>query len=516
MSLYDYIVVGSGSAGAVITRRLVDAGARVLLLEAGGPDSNPNIHEPSGLFNLWLTDEDWGYFTVAQKYCHNRQLHWPRGKVLGGSSGLNGMIYVRGNPQDYDTWASLGNYGWSYDEVLPYFKKSEDFDGGASHYHGVGGPLRVISQFTPHPVTAAFVAAAQETGLAYNPDCNAETQDGVGYCHLTIKDGQRHSTAEAFLRPVESQPNLTIATRARARRLLFEGPRCVGVEYAQGGRLERAEASIEVIVSAGTLESPKLLMLSGIGQGDALRRLGLTVVSDLPGVGQNLHDHMLVPIIHAAKRPLPPPMPGLQQLHGQLFARSKPGLATPDTQPLFFHLPLYAPDMQGPADGYTLMAGMIRPASRGYLAITSAEPDAEMVIDPDYFSQDADMEAMLFSVEQCREILQAEALGEWRDQELYPGPHLRTREQLRDYIRAQAVTYHHQVGTCKMGVDAEAVVDPELRVYGVSGLRVADASIMPLVTSGNTHAPAVMIGEKAADLLLATQSMRPHLAAEQA
>ncbi len=378
----DVIVVGSGSGGAVVARRLVDAGAQVVLLESGGADLNPAIHDPGRLFELWDSEQDWGYRTVPQAACEGRELHWPRGKVLGGSSALNGMIYARGHRCDYDTWAYLGNEGWGYDDVLPLFKRSEDFDRGESDYHGAGGPLHVLSRYEPHPLIAAVAAAAQEAGIPFNDDHNGAVLEGVAFCQLNIKAGVRHGTAAAFLAPVADAPNLTLLTGAHAQRLLFEGERCTGVEVACDGSVSRIRAEGEVIVCAGTVESPKLLLLSGIGAAGDLRQLGIDVVADLPGVGRNLHDHLLSPVIHSASRAVPPPLPGLQPLHSHLFAHSRPGLPGPDIQPLFFHLPLYLEGMEGPPDGYTLMAGAIRPASRGTLRLASADPSAAPLIDP--------------------------------------------------------------------------------------------------------------------------------------
>jgi choline dehydrogenase len=499
----DVVVVGSGSAGAVVARRLVDAGVTVLLLEAGLGDDNPAIHDPARLFELWDSEQDWGYRTLPQAGCAGRALHWPRGRVLGGSSALNGMIYIRGAQADYASWAAAGNPGWDYESVLPLFKRSEDFDRGADAYHGSGGPLAVMSRYEPHPVTAAAVAAAQEAGIPFSDDHNGAELGGVGYCQLTIRDGRRHSVAEAFLRPVLGNPQLTLLTSARARRLVFEGARCAGVEFARGGALELARARHEVVVCAGTIESPRLLLLSGIGPADRNRRLGIEPLVDLPGVGQNLHDHLLSPVIFAAKRPVPPTLPGLQPLHAHLFARTRASLDRPDIQPLFFHLPLYAEDQEGPADGFTLMAGAIRPLSRGSLCLASADPEDDLLIDPACLASDHDVAALADAVRLCREIGRRPALAEWMEEERYPGPGVQSGRDLRDYLRRTAVTYHHQVGTCRMGVDDMAVVDSQLRVRGVDGLRVADASVMPEVTSGNTHAPTVMIGERASDLVAA-------------
>jgi choline dehydrogenase len=511
----EVVVVGSGSGGAVVARRLVDAGARVVLLEAGLPDVNPAIHDPSRVFELWDSAQDWGYRTLPQAACAGRVLQWPRGKVLGGSSALNGMIYARGHRSDYDTWAYLGNDGWGYDDVLPLFRRSEDFDRGASEYHGVGGPLHVLTQYEPHPVNAAVVAAAQEAGIPFNDDHNGAQLDGVGFAQLNIRNGVRQSVATAFLRPVADAPNLVVLTEARAQRLLFEDQRCVGVEIVRHGAVEQVRALHEVVVCGGTVESPKLLLLSGIGPADELDALGIDVRVDLPGVGQNLHDHVLTPVIHAASRPVPEALPGLQQLHSHLFWRSRPGLPGPDIQPLFFHMPMYLEGMQGPADGYTLMAGVIRPASRGSLRLAAADPAMAPLIDPAVLSCAVDADSLVAALELCREIGRQDALSGWRGRELYPGPDVQTPQELRDYVRQTAITYHHQVGTCKMGVDEQAVVDPELRVRGVDGLRVADASVMPFVSSGNTHAATTMIGERAADLVreaLGTQAAQVAIA----
>jgi choline dehydrogenase len=320
--------------------------------------------------------------------------------------------------------------------------------------------------------------------------------------HLNIKEGKRHSAARAFLLPVLRRPNLTAIPYARARLLLFEDTRCVGVEYLHEGEIKAARANVEVIVSGGTLESPKLLLLSGIGPADELRQLGLKVKADLPGVGRNLHDHTLSPLIYASKKEVPPPRPGLQVLHSQLYWYTDERLPGPDLQPLFFHLPMYLPGMSGPEHGFTLMTGHVRPASRGYLKLSSADPEAPLIIDPNYLAEPHDVKALQSCFGICRSIGEAGMLDEWRGEELYPGRDV-TGPALEAYIRQTVITYHHQAGTCRMGVDSLAVVDPELRVYGIEGLRVVDASIMPTVVSGNTNAPVIMIAEKAADMIKA-------------
>jgi choline dehydrogenase len=496
----DFVVVGAGSAGAALAYRLVERGATVLLLEAGGPADNPAIHDPARSHELWDAAEDWGFRTVPQAACGDRELHLPRGRVLGGSSSLNAMIYVRGAPADYDAWAYGGADGWGWEDVLPAFLRLEDFRGESEAERGTGGPVTITAGYEPDPVHRAIVAAAVETGIEFNPDYNAGRLDGVSYTQLTIRDGRRHGTAAAYLDRLVGEPRLTVRTGAEVTRLLFEGGRCLGVEWVDDGRLARTHAS-ETILAAGAIGSPHLLLRSGVGPAAELRAAGVEPLHDLPGVGRNLHDHLLSPVIFAAERDLGPPLPGLPQPQTHLFWRSRPGLVVPDTQPIHFNVPLYEDWMEGPENGFSLMAGMIRPLSRGTVTLAGPDPGAAPLIDLAALSCAADLEALAASVELCREIGAAPALAAWGARELYPGPDVADAAALRDYVRRTAITYHHQVGTCKMGRDELAVVDPTLRVHGIEGLRVADASVMPTVTSGNTNAPAIMIGERAADLL---------------
>jgi choline dehydrogenase len=492
----DVVVVGSGSAGAVVARRVTDSGASVLLLEAGGRDDNPAIHDPGRIHELWLSEEDWAYETVPQAHANGRRLAWPRGRVLGGSSCLNAMIWVRGAPEDFDTWAYLGADGWSWEDVLPVYERIERRDPGGP------GTVSLLTAFEPNAVHIAIAEAAQECGIPLNPDYNGAAQDGVSFMQYTIENGVRHSTAAAYLRPVEGSASLEIATGAAARRLLFDGTRCIGVEWARDGRIERAHAG-QVVVSGGTIGSAQLLLLSGVGPAGHLRSLGIDVVVDLPGVGENLHDHLLSPVIFSAEREVGPPSPGLPACQTQLFWRSRPGLPVPDIQPIHFMVPMYEPWMEGPPNGFTLLGGMVRPVSRGTLRLTGAAPEAPVALDPNILAVEADLESLAAAVDLCRRIGAADALREWGAVEQYPGPSVETPEALRAYVRETAITYHHQVGTCKMGSDEAAVVDPRLRVHGIEGLRVADASIMPMVTTGNTNAPSIMIGERAAEFLLA-------------
>jgi choline dehydrogenase len=434
-------------------------------------------------------------------HADRRPHYWPRGKTLGGSSSINGMIYIRGHRSDYDNWAYQGCVGWDYESALEYFKKSENYELGPSRYHGVGGPLQVTKLKNTNPIPAAIIEAGKELGYPYTDDFNGDSIEGVGWCDVTIKDGKRNSAATAFLHPAMDRPNLIVVTQAMAHRLLFEGTRCVGVEYSQDGEVKQAQADAEVIVSSGTVGSAQLLLLSGIGDGNDLKELGIEIVSHLPGVGKNLHDHLLSPAIFESKRPVPPPNNNL--LEAQMFAKSDSRRLGPDLQPLFMAIPYYGEGFTGPADGYSLTAGIIRPASRGYLKLRSTNPADPPILDPNYLAEEADVEALVTALKICREIGHARALDEWNAGEVWPGKNATSEKDLREYVRQSASTYHHQVGTCKMGIDALSVVDPELRVYGVEGLRVADASIMPAVTSGNTNAPSIMIGEKAADMIKA-------------
>lgn len=500
----DYVIVGAGSAGSAIARRLVDAGRTVHVIEAGSPDADPNIHSPQGWPALLMSDDDWAVMTTPQQHLGGRALYWPRGRTLGGSSSLNGMIYMRGDRTDYDGWVEAGAEGWSWDEVQPYFRKSEDHADGADEHHGAGGPLHVerIPEDHRNPVAAAFVAAAIASGIPATDDFNRDTLDGAGFNHTTTKDGKRASAWQAFVAPILGSPALAVTTGALVHRVLVEDGAAVGVEFSVGGVVQVARANAEIVLSAGAIGSPAVLLRSGIGPRAHLDEHGIDVVVDLPGVGENLHDHLLVSVMYESKDPVPAGRWNL--LESQLYARSSQAEGpAPDLQPLFIHVPYPTDGGAAPEQGYTIAAGIVRPYSRGTIRLASPDAAVPPLTDPQVFADERDLEAMVDAIELVRGVGAQEAFAPFRKAEFAPGPDVTTREQLRDFARRTVGTYHHQVGTCRMGVDAQAVVDPQLRVREVRGLRVADAPVMPFVPSANTNAPSIMIGERAADFLLA-------------
>lgn len=504
MSGFDVIVVGAGSAGSVVTRRLVDAGAEVLVLEAGHADSNPAIHDPSRMGELWHGPEDWDYYTVPQEHAAGRSLHLPRGRVLGGSHALNAMIWVRGAPEDYDHWAALGNDGWGWADVLPVFHDIENHLVEPVGDCRRAAPLDVMFNDPLHPIQRAIVESAVASGVDYNPDYNGGRLDGVSRQQVTMRGGERLTTWNAYTAEVSGAPNLTVRTGARVRRLLVNNGNVTGVEYEVDGKAASASAE-QVVLSAGTIDSPRVLLRSGIGAAPELRALGIDCVADVPGVGENLHDHLLAPLVFTTDRgTVEPPVPGRSVTQTHLFAKSTPDLEVPDTQPIHFSVPMYEPWMSGPDEGFSLMAGMIAPRSRGSVKLAGPGTTDELRIDLGALRDPADLATLAASINQCREIAASGPLrDEWAARELYPGGEVISDADVREYARNTAITYHHQVGTCKMGVDDMAVVDPELAVHGVGGLRIADASVMPRITSGNTNAPSVLIGERAAAFLLA-------------
>jgi choline dehydrogenase len=522
----DYVIVGAGSAGCVLANRLTAKGASVFLLEAGGPDDNLLIRVPGLYLALQDTEVDWAYRTTPQPHLNCRRIFSPRGKVLGGSSSINFMVYMRGNRADYDHWRQLGNAGWGYEDVLPYFMKAENNARFRDQYHGSAGPLHVTDQPNRNPLTQLFMEAAAEAGLAFNPDMNGERQDGFGYFQATVGTGGRCSTAAAYLHPASARPNLTVVTRALATRIVLEGNRAVGVDFVTPEGLKTAHASAEVILSGGAFNSPQLLMLSGIGPAKELETVGVKPVTDLPGIGKNLQDHLKVRVRYEIDEPL--------TLYGMspediLAARSQfleegtgpfasnfieagaffscdTRSENPDTQ-MFFG-PTFGADTPGgnvgDRHGFYMSAYVNRPASRGEVRLASANPFDRPIIDPNYLSDPADLELAIAQIRRMRKIGNAPAFDRVGRKEFEPGVDAIDDTALATYVRRTAETTWHPTSTCKMGADEMAVVDPSLRVHGIERLRVVDASIMPALVSGNINAPTIMIAEKAADLICAS------------
>jgi choline dehydrogenase len=505
MSQVDYVVVGAGSAGCAVAARLSeDPGTRVVVLEAGPPDTREEIHVPPMWPALWGTEVDWAYETTPQAANAGQVQQWPRGKTLGGSSAVNGMVYLRGNPADFDAWAYAGCRGWDYDTLLPVFRRIEHVPGGDEHYRGRGGPVTPSPAADPNPICATFVEAAREKGHPVTDDHNGAQFEGAGLHDMSIVDGRRQSAADAYLHPNADRANLEVVTGAHVHALLFAGERCVGVRYGrEDGAVEELRVQGEVVVCAGAIDSPALLLRSGVGPADELRELGIDVVADVPGVGRNLHDHLLMGVIWEAAQPVPPPANNLAE--SSMFTRSDPALKVPDLHFMCIHVPYHLPTFTVPESAWTIAVGLVRPASRGTLRLRSADPADAPLIDPAYLAEEADLVAMVRGVEIVRDLVSARAFDPWRGAEVLPGADVQGDAALRDFVRRAAGPYFHPVGTCKMGIDAGAVVDPELRVRGVEGLRVADASVMPTVVSSNTHAASMMIGEKAADLVRAAR-----------
>jgi len=529
---YDFIITGAGSAGCVLADRLSANGRfTVLVLEAGGSDRRFWIQVPIGYGRLYYDKRvNWKYETEADPGIAGRKDYWPRGKVLGGSGSINAMVYIRGQREDYEDWVAAGNPGWGYADVLPYFKKSEDNSRGADDYHGAGGPLGVAS-FTPHPLVECFFQAGRELGLADNDDLNGQSQDGVGLYQLTTRGGQRCSTARAFLRPALRRRNLRLELGAHVTRILFDGRRATGVEYEQNGRRMRARAGREVVVSGGAINSPQLLQLSGVGPAALLKRHGIAVIAEAPGVGRNLQDHLFFPFVYKTRKPslnnqLHAPLgklwAGMKYVfarrgplalsinHGGAFVRTRRELSRPNMQLYFVPAsftgdapdgrPLLNPD---PVGGIGINVSPCRPTSRGHIEIVSSDFRDYPAIHPNYLATEFDVQEALEGVRFVRRLAATAALSALIERELNPWPQGDSDAELIARIRQAGRTTYHPIGTCAMGPDpADAVVDRRLRPHGLAGLRVVDASIMPLMISGNTNAPTIMIAERGADFIL--------------
>lgn len=507
MSNYDFIVVGAGAGGSVVANRLSEnPNAKVLLLEAGGSSIPDNVRIPPLWFTLLGSDVDWKYSSVPQPALDGRQTFEPRGKIPGGSSNLYLMMHIRGHSSDFDNWAYNGCPGWAYNDILPYFQKLEDQEDNTNPVGGKGGPLSVINakDHNPNPTSRAFLAACAELGYPSTDDFNGPNMEGAGWHHINVKNGKRHSANEAYIESISGRKNFELSTDSYATRLIFEGTRCVGVEYVQGGETKTARANNEVIVCGGAIESPHLLLLSGIGPSDHLKEHGIKTLVNLPGVGQNFHNHVLTGVIHECKQPVP--QGNLNLSEAALFCKSDEGWVGPDLQIGFVHVPFNIIIGQGHPNSVSILPGVVRPMSRGWVKLASANPTDKPLINPNYLGAESDRKRLAQAVQIARDIFATKAFSEWVGPELMPGPDFKDTD-LEDFVRKNADSYHHQAGSCKMGSDEMSVVDPSLRVYGIDGLRVADASVMPMVPSGNCHAGIMMVAEKCADMIKSAHSM---------
>jgi choline dehydrogenase len=528
VNTYDYIIAGAGSAGCVLANRLTACGKySVLLLEAGGEDTSFWIHFPLGYGKHFSNPQvNWLYEGEPEAAIGNRRISQPRGKVLGGSSSINGLVYIRGQREDYDTWRAQGNEGWGFDEVLPYFRKAEDQQHGASEYHGAGGPLQVSDHSEPHALCDAFIAAAQASGYPRNDDFNGATQEGFGYIQMTARNGWRCSAAKGYLKPARKRRNLTVITHAHATRILFDGLRASGMEYIRHGVKHAATAAREVILASGAFNSPQLLQLSGVGSAAVLQGLGIPVVSDMPGVGANLQDHYngklayectepltLNDIVHSKTKSLAAGLRYLFTRKGLLnmaasysagFIRADAAAQSPDIQ---VGLGLFSFDKisEGLHDysGFYSAVRLLRPESRGTVTLASADPLQAPLIKPNYLATEKDCAVLVAGMHATRRIMNAPAMRQYIVRERDPGEACVSDADMLEHVRAKGGISYHPVGTCMMGSGPNAVVDARLRVHGIAGLRVIDASIMPTLVSGNTNAPTIMIAEKGADLVLA-------------
>ncbi len=525
--LYDYIIIGAGSAGCVLANRLsADGKWRVCLVEAG-PFLKDSLTKMPILLPFLFKTKVWNFRTTPQKFCHDRTIGVPTGKLLGGTSAINGLIYARGHPSDFDTWASLGNEGWSFKEVLPYFKKSEDYIEGENIFHGVNGPLKVNHLANPNPLTETYLQAALQAGYTLNNDFNnGDNLEGVGLFDVLIHNGQRVNSAHAYLSDTKQRKNLTIISKAQVTKVLFEDKCAKGIEIIRNKTKEILYCDKEVILSAGTYNSPKILLLSGVGPVDELQKHNIPIVHELAGVGKNLQDHIDAPISviektkHAHSFHFSALFRNLKYFisylifkkspysgvfgEGAAFIKSDPALLVPDLQ--WHFVPMIHPGESGEPlmkfYGYTILNTFLHPYSRGEVTLKDADPSSDPLINPNYLSDERDIEPLIISIQKARDVLAQSAFEPHRHSEYLPGDNVQSREQIINYIREFVSTEHHPVGTNKMGIDKMAVVDPQLKVHGMSGIRVVDASIFPIILTGNPHATTTMIAEKAADMIL--------------
>jgi choline dehydrogenase len=524
---FDYIVVGAGSAGCVLANRLTASGRhRVLLLEAGGRDNHMWIHIPLGFAKLFDNGKvNWRYASEPEPELNNRKIIQPRGKVLGGSSSINGLLYIRGQHEDYDHWRQLGNTGWAFEDVLPYFRRAEDQERGSDDLHGTGGPLAVSNVCEPHPLCEAFIEAAEQTGIPRNDDFNGPSQEGAGYFQLTAKNGRRWSTAVGYLKEARRRPNLKVELNALAARVLFDGRRATGIAYRQGDTTRTAYADVEVILAGGAFNSPQLLQLSGLGPADLLRSHGVAVIADMPGVGADLQDHLQVRMQFRCTEPITANDvinnwrhrfgAGLRYMlsgkgllaigagYAGAFLRTRPDLASPDVQ---IHFLIFSTETAGaavhPFSGFMASVCQLRPESRGFVRIKSSDPSEPPAIQPRYLSSRNDCDTVVAGLNVLRKVMGQPVMRRLIAEERAPGAQCQSDADLLAYARNTGTTVYHPTSTCRMGSDPTAVVDERLRVHGFERLRVVDASIMPALVSGNTNAAAVMIGEKGSDMIL--------------
>jgi choline dehydrogenase-like flavoprotein len=512
---FDFLVIGSGTAGSVLAARLTeDPDNRVGLIEAGGPAADPRIAQPAQWPLLQGSAIDWAYRTIPQPHTANRTHEWARGKVIGGSTALNAMAHVRGHPDDFDGWVADGCAGWGYADLMPYFLRSEHYTPGASAYHATGGPVHLIRPTEPHPVTRAYMAAGEEIGIAPTGDHNGARISGPCLNTLTIKDGKRQTIADAYLSPVMTRPNLRLMAQTQALSLILDGARCIGVRISDGQGARDLLAERGVILAAGAIGSPLLLLRSGIGPADALRALGIAARRDLPGVGRNLHDHLLSGgNVYRSRRPVPPSR--YQHSESLMYIARDGATGAPELVLACVIAPVTTEQFQAPplGEAYTIMFGFTHPRSRGSVTLASADPDATPLIDPNYLAEEYDRAAYLDALEQARAVGGAGALSDWRLDEYLPGPAVANIAGKRAFLEQAAFTHHHPVGTCRMGRDAGAVVGPDLKLRGLDNLYVCDASIMPSITTGPINAAIVAIAERFSDLVRGRAPLAPYLPA---